>query len=155
MDARATIDLGASPITERNEHRSGTAEDATPYHIRRTSDLIDLNGDGFPDLFFRSEDGWRVRIGTGAGFGPQLSIFSHHDDFEISQQTEFCNDVQSETLAGLVDFDGDGQVDLVQGVPGGPGELRISRLGGAQSKLSASRLRDVHNGHRGHLGIKY
>lgn len=130
------------------------ADDFTPYEIRSDSELIDLTSDGIPDFVFldRRKGVWHIRVGSGVGFGPSQELKSLTGKFEISVVRETCKEKESLTIAGLVDFDGDGSPDVVHATSG---SLEIQRLGAGGGVLSAGRLVEVGNGYGGVTVINY
>jgi RHS repeat-associated protein len=91
-------------------------DDETPYDEVTRSSLVDITGDGIPDFVFRSGAGWKVSVGSGVGFVPAEAAFPieiSELSFALSHERHQCDGKRSTTIAGLVDFDGDGHPDVI------------------------------------------
>lgn len=96
----------------------------TYYETQRTAGLHDLNGDGILDYITSvkvlSNRQWRVHMGTGTGFAPQVPVNSPVG-LELSLERTTCprkdvilpGDAITRTPTGLYDIDGDGQPEVV------------------------------------------
>ncbi|MBK8938493.1 MAG: VCBS repeat-containing protein [Polyangiaceae bacterium] len=117
------------PIELAYDHSDACIGDPdAEYEVLRVSDLVDLTGDGIPDYVFGGSPdlgpelgelddlNFFVRKGTGLGFGDPVPIaLADGAQFTISQEVQTCGNLPStRLLAGLIDFDGDGRVELVR-----------------------------------------
>ncbi|HEY7531312.1 MAG TPA: hypothetical protein VH681_00860, partial [Nitrospiraceae bacterium] len=96
----------------------------THYDTQRTAGLHDINGDGIPDyitsVLTSVGQFWRLQLGTGTGFAPQVSVASPVG-LELSLERNTCTntdvimpgDGTTRTPIGLYDLDGDGQPEVV------------------------------------------
>ncbi|MCY1047622.1 toxin glutamine deamidase domain-containing protein [Corallococcus sp. bb12-1] len=91
---------------------------STPYGSGQTQGLRDLTGDGIPDYvasgIVNSTVQWTVAVGTGAGFAPAVNISVVGSAFSLSNQTERCDGLTSNTTSGLYDLNGDGKPEVVR-----------------------------------------
>ena len=125
------------------------APPGTQYEVTRTGGILDVNGDGFPDVV----DGMSVRFGTGLGWGDPVPVelFGSRDGL-LSTIVETCDGADSLTRDGLFDVDGDGKPDLVMAgnTDGTPSDrLRVFKLqgSGGAGAPAAGRVTGVANGH--------
>jgi RHS repeat-associated protein len=120
-----------------------------PVVANATVEYRDISGDGIPDLVTHSG---KVHLGTGVGFGPQMSI--KQSEFRISQVASECDGSLSRTTWGLYDMDGDGRTDVVGH---GSDRLRVFSLKGSSGlrALDAGLLAKIENGHGARTEITY
>ncbi|GFO57426.1 hypothetical protein GMSM_44330 [Geomonas sp. Red276] len=80
-----------------------------------TQDLVDINGDGLPDVVVANSDGtWNVYLNTGSGFAPPTSWVVPGSDGFIRTVTADPNSPGSFIITrDLIDVNGDSIVDLV------------------------------------------
>lgn len=91
-----TVDLGSGPDF-------GDAQGWDNQNSVR--DIVDINGDGKPDIVAFGFDGVHVALGSGGGFGPE---YKASDDFGIAQGWN-----TTDHLRLLGDVNGDGVPDIV------------------------------------------
>ncbi|MEO6776812.1 MAG: FG-GAP-like repeat-containing protein [Kofleriaceae bacterium] len=120
--------------------------------VNQSNGLIDLTGDGIPDLvrWSEAENGYQVFVGTGAGFTDvPLPV-----DVPVSSGRERCDGSSSWTEFGLYDVNGDGRPDLV-GISGN--NLSVSQLsGGSQPGVpEAGRIIRIDNGYGASISLSY
>jgi RHS repeat-associated protein len=96
------------------------------------SAFTDITGDGMPDLLYRSTSGGRMKLarnvstGSGIAFAPSVDLFAH-GNFDISSAASLplgmrltADIIDADKLAStsfeyirLMDFNGDGRLDIV------------------------------------------
>ncbi len=98
------------PTADRALRRTSTGNRGQQTH----RDLVDLNGDGRPDLVRTLANGdWLVHLNHGAGFESDPVVFPAVD--ELISYSPF-SDQNADVERQLIDVNDDGLVDWVQGV---------------------------------------
>jgi RHS repeat-associated protein len=123
------------------------ASGSKTYEIELLSDLRDVTGDGIADYVFfggqrlppgnpEGPQGWWYMAGTGTGYvaarpirGPDAVPFALH------LSVERCDGTFSNTIASLLDLDGDGRPEIVRS----PNvmNVRVAKLSGPDGALGA------------------
>lgn len=153
---------------------NGNPTTSGDYNTETRTGYVDVTGDGIPDFIGPltpgpiglppgSNGNPIVRIGTGFGFAPPITISGDLDGtpdrrFLLSSTRNACDSTSSRTLEGSYDLDGDGrpeQVKLNNGsldvfqIVGRTGDVPVPRA------LSAGLLTAISNGFGGRTEISY
>ncbi len=98
---------------------------ATSTHDSTGSAIIDLNGDGLPDLVRRTESGIsEYNLGTGNGWG---ALNTHGGSGNLGLPYHLVRNTPSNPAgADLVDLNGDGVIDMVWNLSGGDSGAQIN-----------------------------
>ncbi|WP_041973793.1 chitobiase/beta-hexosaminidase C-terminal domain-containing protein [Geobacter sp. OR-1] len=106
---QVTLNTGSGSMTPTewlNAPAGGIVEADAGGNITR--DLIDMNGDGLPDVVIAKSDGtWDVHLNTGSGFTTAISWSVPGSDGNIRKETDTV------VTRDLLDVNGDGILDLV------------------------------------------
>jgi RHS repeat-associated protein len=148
------VEDGYERFEDDRHHSCGSGGDQQ-VTSKQTRGLVDLNGDGVPDLVYREGTKWRVRFGTTASFGPPREILSELE-FALSESSGNCTGAMS-TKAGLIDLDGDGKPELVR-EEGDGAVLRAAKIlttDGVVGGVHAGRLVAIDNGYGARTEIRY
>lgn len=120
------------------------------------SDLVDVNGDGFPDLVGVDGGGtWRVFLNSGGeiqSHGPALnwSVLSGGAITGPLRQTHLGSAGESWDVADMIDLDGDGMLDRVRSVNGGTWTVQRN-----QNPARPNLLTVIRNGMNGTTTLRY
>ncbi len=123
--------------------------DSTPedYSVHQLVGTVDLTGDGLPDRIGRHPDSsqWYVGIATTAGLTPNVPLYA--SNFALSDAEGRCSE-SAESVAGLIDLDGDGRPELVRA---SGSKLRVASLVGSDGMgaFASGRLTAIDNGRGG------
>jgi RHS repeat-associated protein len=150
QEQKRTIAL-PGPVGVLKDPRSNACTGDSPgsktYDIEQISELRDITGDGIADYVFfggsqmppgnpEGPQGWWFMAGTGTGFVAARAIRSPQNiPFALNVSTERCDGTFSNTIASLIDLDGDGHPEVVQS-PNAM-NVRVAKLTNAASELGA------------------
>jgi RHS repeat-associated protein len=132
----------------------------------QTAALRDMNGDGIPDFVERTDTGYKVYVGTGAGFaGSPLgdgtyypgAVLDVEGSFGISHVDEACSGDWSRTASGLYDLNADGKPEYVALSNAGTWHLKAYPLigGSVPGNPEAGKLIEIRNGYGAVTQISY
>lgn len=113
------------PYRLRPKACAANAGDETLFTTSVTRALRDINGDGIPDYLYAPEAispaAWKVSLGTGTGFAPEVTLTAGNlalrgwlslENNTCTTSQGFFNGVKG-TQSGLYELDGDGQPEIV------------------------------------------
>lgn len=106
-----------------------TASDITWAQFNTHGRVIDMNGDGLPDLIwdpismFASPSSYKtnvVQLNTGTGLATQFSWTNVNDQYSTTEQTTEYREVENSVYVAMLDMNGDGLPDRVMIPPAAP-----------------------------------
>jgi RHS repeat-associated protein len=176
---------GPVDMTQNDEYRCG-AENRDDFFLTQGSGLVDITADGVADYVFfgnwtdspagpkielkvplPSPSGpgpgnWWVMIGTGVGFRSPVPITMEGANgvtaaFGLLHVNTSCKSpYESRVIIGLVDIDGDGRKEVLNGHLNGDAIVsRLSGMSGGTNALDAGRLVRIGNGFGGQTLMTY